>query len=137
MVVSPRRSRRAGVTLCFLLGLVAGCSNAAPTTFEVAGRVTWKGDPVPEGDIIFAAADGAPIEDHGQIKSGEYRFRAKPGKKRVRIYANRGTGKIDPVMHEEKREQYIPETYNTKTEIEVEVTPEGPNRWDFALTPKR
>jgi hypothetical protein len=104
---------------------------------EVSGTVTWNGDPLPRGNIIFAAEDGGPIEDHGKITDGEFRFRVRPGKKNVRITANRSTGKIDPVMGEAPREQYIPERYNSRTTLKVEVTPDGKNTWDFPLTSDR
>jgi hypothetical protein len=103
----------------------------------VAGRVTWNGEPLPEGNIIFAAADGAPVEDHGRIVAGEYRFRVKPGKKRVRIYASRDTGKLDPVMRQAERVQYLPERYNAQSTLEIDVTLPGPNSWDFPLTDRR
>lgn len=123
--------------LAAALLVLASCSEAGPKTYEVSGKVTWNGQPLPEGSINFAAADGAPIEDQGKIIAGEYRLRAKPGKKVIRILADRGTGKIDPVMSQEVREQYIPDRYNTNSILSAEVTADGKNQFDFPLTDKR
>jgi len=120
-----------------MLSVWLGCANANPTTIEVSGLVTWNGEPLPEGDIIFAAADGGPIEDHTKITDGRYQLKVRPGMKRVRITANHDTGKIDAVMGEAPREQYIPERYNAQTTLTAEISVDGKKEWDYTLTASR
>ncbi len=128
-----QHGRRFRTFLCASLLLLFSCSDSGPKTYEVSGRVTWNGEPIPDGEVVLAAADGSPIEDFGNIRDGEYRFRAKPGKKIVRITATRKSGKINSVMGEAERDQYIPEEYNAKSRLTADVTPDGQNRWDYVL----
>jgi hypothetical protein len=125
-------SQRPRVLAVWLLLFTAACGAPRPKAYEVTGTVTWNGELVPEGDIIFQPEEATMIEDHGKIKAGRFSFRAKAGKKRVQIYASR-EGKIDPVMKAPVREQYIPERFNTNTKLTAEVKPEGPNQFPFVL----
>jgi hypothetical protein len=123
---------------CLLPALFAaallGCGPSKPETYPVSGTVTWNGQPLPEGSIRFEPEDAKGLPpDPGQIKDGKYQLQARPGKKRVQIYATRESGKIDPIMGAAPREQYIPAKYNDKTELRAEVTPDGKNEFPFAL----
>jgi hypothetical protein len=133
----PIKNFRSGFCAVPVFGIavliLTGCSEGGPKTVEVSGRVTWNGAPLADGHINFEAADGSPVEDHVRIVDGTYRFRARPGKKIVRIHADRGTGKIDPAMKQEIREAYIPERYGTASQLRVDVTADGKNQWDFDL----
>jgi hypothetical protein len=122
------------LTAALTVAAMAGCADTAPKTCEVSGTVTWNGQPLSEGTVIFDAADGAPVSDSGQVVAGKYRLHVKPGRKLVRFYADRETGKFNQVMGQMERESYIPERYNVRTEHVVDVVPGGKNRWDFALT---
>lgn len=127
--------RAACLLACAVFGLLlAGCGPSGPETFPVSGTVTWNGQPLPEGTILFAPADEKGVPDVGQIVQGQYRLRAKPGKKKVQIFAERETGKIDPVMGAVPRESYIPARYNSQTTLTAEVTAGGKNEFTFDLT---
>jgi hypothetical protein len=115
--------------------LLAGCGPAGPPTYEVSGTVTWNGQPLPAGDIIFQPVDGTVAPDPGKIRQGQFRFRAKAGLKKVVIYATRA-GKYDSVMQSYEREAYLPARYNTHTELTAVVTPGGANHFDFPLEGK-
>ncbi len=59
--------------------LIIGCSNGI-NRFEVSGTVTWKGEPVPAGEVLFepdpdAQHDGP--QARAAIENG--RFRTPPG----------------------------------------------------------
>jgi hypothetical protein len=95
--------------------------------------VTWEGEPLPEGDIIFAPADGAGVPDAGKISAGRFAFRAAPGAKRVEIYAHREVGPPDPVMGQARRESYIPPRYNDQSILTAEVGPGGEDHFRFDL----
>lgn len=119
-----------------LLTLLAGYGSD-PKLYPVSGTVTWNGAALPNGDIIFEPVDGQVAPDAGKIRNGTFSFAASAGKKRVRIHASREVpGKIDPVMKSPVREDYIPERYNSRTELEEEVTPGGKNEFVFKLREK-
>jgi hypothetical protein len=68
--------------LCCLL-LLAGCGrNAGPARYDLTGKITYAGKPVPAGYIVFAPdktkGNDGPGAD-AQIKDGVYTVRAKEG----------------------------------------------------------
>ena len=132
MILRPRV-----LTLWFIGFLVAGCGSQGPKTYEVGGTVTWQDVLIARGDIIFEPVDGSIIPSAGKIVDGKYRMRVTAGWQRVQIHASREVpGKIDPVMHSPVREDFIPERYNAKTTLKVEVREGGDNHWDFRLPEK-
>ncbi|QEL14252.1 hypothetical protein [Limnoglobus roseus] len=124
------RFASSGLFVCITL-IVVGCGGAK--THEVSGTVTFDGEPVKEGHIAFAPGGGG-----GSITDGRYKFNSPPGKFTVQINASRMT-KLPPGqtgMNGEKEEvrEYIPEKYNTKTELKADVPSTGPV--DFSLKSK-
>jgi hypothetical protein len=120
-----------------LLVLLTGCGPARPKTYEVSGIVTWDGEAVADGYISFCPLDGTVVPEGGKIKNGHYRFRSRPGKKRVQIYADR-EGAFDPVMQSPKREPLIPLLYNSeRSPLTADVQPDGDNRFSFHLPLKQ
>jgi hypothetical protein len=111
---------------------LAGCSR--PDTVEVSGNITWQGTPIPHGEVVFLADDPHVGVGAGKINAGAYRFRCKPGKKRVEIQAARNTGKREaegmPIS-----ELYIPTRYNRESTLTVDVTLDGNDKFDFELKP--
>lgn len=126
-----------GVAIC-LGALLAGCGPSGPETYEVSGEVTFDGQPVAEGQIVFRSAEGSSASWAGAIKDGRYALAATAGKKRVEITATRQvqTAQDSPSGQGAFTfESYIPAKYNSQSELTVEVTPEGPNEFDFSLEP--
>lgn len=126
-------------TFCiFVLLLLCcmGCSPSGPVRVPVSGLVTWDGQPIPVGDILFEAADGSPAADAGKIVEGKYSLLVTVGAKKVQIHASREEGLIDPVMNVRPRKPYVPAEYNAMTRLTAEVRPSGENRFDFALPQK-
>ena len=119
--------------LGFLI-MAVGCDSDGK--YPVSGTVTWNGDPVPEGSIIFTPVDPSVGPDATQIENGRFHLRASEGQKKVEIFADRDIGKRDRVMNIVRREQYIPTRYNEKTELTVEVTAQGPNDYQLDLVAK-
>ena len=119
--------------ICLLAVLAAGCGPSGPKTYPVSGTVTFNGDAVRKGHIVFSPVDRSTAPDAGEILNGEFSLRAKAGKKRVEIVADRAVGKMDPVMHTIPRESYIPEKYNAESILEREVVPDGENKFVFEL----
>ncbi len=119
--------------LVLMVLLLMGCGSSGPRTYEVSGTVTWNGAAVADGYIHFYPADGGIVPEGGKIQNGQYRFRARPGKKRVQIHATR-EGPVDPVMQSPTRESYIPELYGGEhSPLTAQVQTDGVNHFDFHL----
>lgn len=112
---------------------IVGCSSSGPKTYEVSGNVTFNGQPVSEGAIMFLPADKSINPQGGIIKDGAYKLRAEAGSYSVQITATRPVpGKKGP-MGEDAVEQYIPANYNEQTTLNAEVKA-SENQLDFPLT---
>ena len=123
----------------------AGCGSRGASS--VTGTVSFAGQPVEEGALRFFPVEGTPGDGAGAtISQGSYEIakaaRMAAGKYRVSITATRSTGRDipnpepmpgEPAMVSEVV-QYIPEQYNTRTTLQVELGA-GENRKDFDLTP--
>lgn len=114
--------------------LTGGCGPSGPTTYPVSGTVTFNGEPLPDGYITFVPEDASVGPEGSAIENGEFSFRAREGKKKVKIEASRFVGPVNPVMGLTPKEQYIPDRYNVNSELAEEVTADGDNRFTFELT---
>ncbi len=129
------RSVILGIAGALLGGLALGCGPAGPDRAVVSGRVSYQGQPVAFGQIVFrpnattqAASSGAEIID------GRYVADAKGGVPTgtfsVRIYAHR-LPSGQPASAEEMAgdinapalQQYIPAKYNDQSELTLTVEP--------------
>lgn len=124
----------------FLL-ILPGCgSSDGPATYPVSGTVTFNGQPIPSGEIIFESVDGQTGSAAGSIERGQFSCRAVAGQKRVKVIAVREVpGKFDESNPGERvplKEMYIPAKYSAQTELVAEVTSDGQNRFDFSLSSK-
>lgn len=119
-----------GVACC-----LAGCQGeTGPAKYEVSGTVTLDGKPLSNGDVTFYPAATNMPAAAGKLQDGRYTFRAVAGEHRVVIRAVSDkpiiTSPIDPPVYE----SIVPARYNDATTLKAEVTPTGPNRFDFDLT---
>lgn len=112
--------------------LTCGCGRA-PRTYTVSGRVTLDGEEIPEGQILFIPEDPALRTEGGPIRQGAYSFQAQAGRKRVEITATRPDPNARTAMGPTYVD-YIPERYNVRSTLSVEVTPDGTNQFIFSLT---
>jgi hypothetical protein len=123
------------------LGPLAGCGGQ--DRHEVTGEVLLDGQPVEDGVIQFAPADGQGTGDGAQIANGRYRIPKEkglaPGKYKVTIYAGDGrSGAGDaspdsPHARTKPGKERIPAEYNTRSNVVKEVTRDGPNKFDFDI----
>ncbi|MBA4188382.1 MAG: hypothetical protein C0467_10295 [Planctomycetaceae bacterium] len=115
-----------------LVVLIAGCQTDPFT--DVSGTVTLDGAPLAEGEIIFLAPDNSVTPSSGTISNGHFHFRATRGAKKVQINATKDSGKreMDGWVI---RESVIPERYNVKTDLIVDVK-SGLNDFKFELHSK-
>jgi hypothetical protein len=109
-----------------------GCSHS--DTVEISGAVTWKGAPIPQGDVMFASLDPHIPAAAGKISEGAFKFRCKPGEKRVEIRSYRLSDKKTPEGNP-IGEMYIPARYNSQTELSADVTFDGKKKFEFDLKP--
>ncbi len=117
---------------------LAGCdmSDPARREYPVTGTVKFDGKAVETGSVLFRAVDGDQRGFGGAIRDGNYELKATAGKMKVQISATRIIpGKFQELNPGEKSpvgEMYIPERYNTKTELTAEVQAKK-NSIDFDL----
>ena len=125
---------RATYLLCLAFPLFAiGCNNG-PKMVKVTGDVSYEGKPVESGEIIFLSTDPAFGPDAGPIANGRFEFMAKTGSKRVEI---RGTKQVAMTAMGPLMKEFIPLEFNADSKLTAEVTPAGPNQFDFGSTPSK
>jgi hypothetical protein len=121
-----------------LIGMVSmilsGCEEAGPKMFPVSGTVTWQGQALPTGQIVFLPLDKNVPGSSGNIEQGKFFSKASAGKTQVQIFAFRPAATVDNVMGQAPQEQYLPVHYNDQTTLSVDVSPTGPNQFTFDLT---
>jgi len=132
------------LTGLLFVGATASCG-FAPTT-GCDGEVSYQGVAVAAGSIRFFPSGGTPgIGGSARIEDGRYTIPAGRGLTAgtyvVAISAARPTGRtVRPEPGHEadgsiaETEQFIPERFNTSSELRVELEP-GENRRDFNLSP--
>ena len=123
------------IVLCALC-LMAGCGERGPKTVPVSGTVTFDGEPLPEGSLMFVPEDASLPPEGADIANGAFSMRAKPGKNRVEIRATRAPEGlvVDPTLPSKQGwEQYLPARYNAETELSAEVVDRGENHFEFHL----
>lgn len=109
------------------LGFLAPTAGCGPSDglVLVSGTVTFDGAPLSEGTIQFRALEGDQKAYASSIVDGKYDARVEPGPASVEVRASRiiegkfvesNPGEFDPVG-----EMYIPEKYNSRTELKVTV----------------
>lgn len=136
------KTRAFSISLVLSCVLLAGCGGDGIPRAAVQGTVTYDGEPVESGVIMFIPETVAPVAL--KITAGQYdtdsdvndRRGAVIGHCSVQIFANRPTGKIyTDVMTGEKMEetkQFVPAKYNERTELTAEVEA-GQQTIDFHL----
>jgi hypothetical protein len=124
--------------LIFGISILIGCAGkGAPAT--LSGEVRFQGQPVEKGSIRLdpMAGEGEPAAV--PITNGRYEFGPGSGlvsgRYRVSIMGHRVVGtRVDPETGQtiQETEQYIPDQYNTRTTLEITLSP-GQNTQDFDL----
>ena len=108
---------------------LAGCG-ASDGGVEVSGAVTFQGQPVPAGEIVFTPKSGDQPSAAGKIEQGKFKCQVPPGPSIVRITAYRQVpGKFDTSNPGESNpvvEMYIPPEYNSSSQLEVTVDSSNP-----------
>lgn len=125
---------------------LAGCGGTdGPPRVPVEGAVTFQGQPIEKGSILFIPTnDTTGPSTGGTIESGRYELEHERGPVigtlRVEIRADREFGyditePTESVKHigEPFPENEIPTEYNDESVLTVTTTESGDNRFDFHL----
>jgi hypothetical protein len=106
---------------------------------EVAGAVTYDGEPIKAGSIAFVATEAKQISNGGAILDGRYHIPANvgpsTGRFRVEIRWAKPTGRqyrSETGAMLDVTEEGLPARYNDATELTAELKP-GSNTLDFNL----
>ena len=138
------RTTPAWLLFAVVLLTLLGCGG--PPRTSVSGKVTFDGQPVATGQIVFEPQAAGRL-GIAQISDGAYAMPAEHGPTAgtyvVRITANRpsgrktkaGRGANGPSLVDQ-HEQFLPAKYNDQSELKAEVSGEGAIVRDFILTTK-
>jgi hypothetical protein len=118
------------VGLVMTVVAVTGCG-AGGGLQEVVGTVSFDGQPVTNGEIVFEGANGEAPVVGSPIKDGKFELKTTPGKKKVKISATREEGKAPDGLP--NYVPYIPKKYNDASTLEQEIK-SGKNELKFDLT---
>jgi hypothetical protein len=113
--------------------MVGGCAGKER---QVTGTVTWQDAPLADGIINLIALDPTVPAVSGKIVNGKFALHTLPGTKKVEIYASREVGDYLPHMGMKARDMYIPEIYNARSKLTMEVSASGNNHFKFELPEK-
>jgi hypothetical protein len=134
-MIIPVRLLLVGAVLLAASGAGCGRRDGPQRTFyPIRGTVTLDGKPLPYGEIQFVTPSLGHL-DVCVIKNGRFTGQAGPGKRTVSFCAFR-EGAKDPETGAAIRLNVIPPRYSTESNVEADVTAEGPNDFAFDLTSK-
>ena len=122
------------IPVALAMAFVTGC--AEPTHYKVVGEVTWQGQPVEDGQVVFLPEDGTLHPTAAKIVNGRYEVLAPPGRMKVEIHGQKDMG-YNAAMHQNTKAPYIPAEYNAQTTLTFDVQRNDENRADFHLPPKK
>ena len=139
------------LALSLLAAVVIGCGSGGDGLQRVmlSGAVTYQGEPVADGSVLFAPCDGT-VGSSMAVKIVDGRYRADSnggvpvGNYRVEILAYRknvgGRQHVGPpppggsTDHADAPQQYLPEKYNVKSQLKTTVEAGSKSvTQDFAL----
>jgi len=124
--------------------LAVGCGAGVEGRYPVRGLITYNGEPIRSGSVVFVPIDPEgreSIKTGGPIVNGMYELEAKLGPRRgayrVEVLWMRPTGKKlifdDPPVEVDEIRNVLPTKYNTETELSAEVK-SVENVFNFELT---
>ncbi len=123
-----------GITLVVLaIVLLPSCGRSGKVaTYPVTGSVTLGGKSIEKGSIVFDPADGHGTSAMGAIENGQFTAEVPAGEKILRISAVRTSTEKDQ-YGELITESYVPEKYNSDSELKRTVKPNEENKFDLTL----
>ena len=125
----------------FALLLVVGCGQPGDGRLPVSGTVTWEGEPMDGGNIVFVPISKGRSSS-GTVVQGKFNLPAErglpPGDYRVQITLEQETGKERVFQGDgpdavSLTRQVIPKKYNRESTLELKVV-EPPVTANFELS---
>ncbi len=140
----PFLARLVPLACVLVSAITVGCGADTNGRVPLAGQVFLDGQPLDRGSIEFHPQDPAGTITGGVVKDGAFDIPATqgatPGKYQVRVFAAGSGVEVDPNQPpgpESQRQvavERIPAKFNLKTELEVDVAPQGNKELRFDLT---
>ncbi len=133
----PRFSIAIAMTLA-LAGVPLGCTGNGPATYRVEGRVTYRGAPVTNGNVMFLPETG-PAAVGAISADGTFALQATAGMHRVGITAlERHPEGYNPLADDKPYvapKTLVPAKYNLPAQsgLQFQVQPKGANVANFDL----
>ncbi len=122
------RSLIFGLLACFIIMATLGCNASdGPRKYPVTGTVTYAGEPIESGSVVFDPVDGEGPSAMGGIENGVLSAEVTAGEKVLRISAVRTLDKKDQ-YGEAITESYIPAKYNGDSQIRETISADGENK---------
>jgi hypothetical protein len=132
----PSRMGLAWTWVLLTLGFFVGCSSGQTS---VEGDVTYDGQPVAVGRILFLPNDAKAVKRGGRFENGHYQLvppeGPPPGTHKVEIHWLKPTGKTRRNEFNEEQpvlEEGLPDKYHKATTLTAVLKP-GKNVVDFRL----
>lgn len=128
--------------------LLTGCSDGLPATLPVSGTVTWQGEPLTDGTVVFhpqEIAEGLPrrnatgkLADDGTFSLSTFRTDdgAVPGTYRVTIHSYLSEpSSSDDDQNPGQFQWRIPQRYGdpSRSKLTANVSPDVGNSLEFAF----
>lgn len=122
-----------------------GCGPGPTNRIMVHGKVTYQGQPVESGTILFSPTTEGQYQANGVIEDGEYLIDADYGPSlgtyKIRIDGFRATGQSTELgpLHAadngsvEELEPYIPVEFNSQTTLSVDISAQNAAALNFEL----
>jgi len=137
------------VLVLALFVLAVGCGKPNPLGRKaITGEIIFDGAPLEHGLIEFTPTDANGVSTGSSIQGGAYEIAAHqgvpPGKYTVRITSPIDTADVTEVIappgpqeggprQPPPATERIPAEFNRKSDKQVTVTDDGPNRFDFNI----
>jgi len=122
------------VTGTVLAALLIGCNGGGPATYRVAGKVTYQGDALPTGNVMFVP-DSGPAAATAIGPDGSYTLQAVAGRHRVVVTAVLVAPPDADEMTYQAPPPLVPQRFGRAetSGVTVTVEPNNKNAIDIAL----
>ena len=110
--------------------VLGGCGCNGPERVVVSGTITYRGQPIPDGQILFVPLPSCPVPTamalivNGQYKA-DHRGGVPVGTHTVRIEAYRAPppSTNGAMAMPGARDQYLPARHNTASQVQMTIEP--------------
>ena len=127
------RSNPALRLLLLMLMSALGCGGAGEDLESVGGSVSFDGQPLVDGRILFVPPQSTAAPVMAPIEDGQFALQIPSGAYRVEIDASRVDPDQEGLDGLPAYVSYIPPRYNQQSELTAAITADGSNQLTFEL----